>query len=277
VPTTWHAPRPSAQGVPELGEVLVGRAVAVVVPTVATLGRAFAPRLATIHGRAVGVGPSRIAGVDHAFARHAGDRRVRQVAGVPAEPAVTQVVHEVGVLVGPPVAIVVQPVAELRATGGHGAGVLAAALRFSVGVTEARLARQEDAGTCFATEGAVRQAPAVVAAGAAVDDVLVEGQVVLVGAAVAIVVDPVAQLESALGDGAGRLAAGVGIPVEVMESILAGEEATAGLDADRSRIRQAARLVAGPAVLGIGLQVDVLVGRTVAILIEAVAPRALGA
>ena len=120
------------------------------------------------------------------------------------------------------------------------------------------------------------EAPAIVLAGATVHRVLVQRLVVLVHRAVAVVVGVITELDAALGDTARRLAAGLHVAVEVVKPRFAAQDpALSGL-AVRPGVREVAGTPAGPAVSRVGLFVDVLVGRAIAVLVQAVAGVSLG-
>jgi hypothetical protein len=261
---------------PELGEVLVDVAVAVVVGVVAPLGRAHAGRLAAVGGVVIGVHPAEVAGADAAAPVDAGRCRVGGRALVPAGPAVAGIGEQIGLFVDARVAVVVEAVAGLDAAVRHVARILAARRDVAVDVAKPRIAAAHYAAARLAAEGAVGETPAIVLTGATVHRVLVQRLVVLVHRAVAVVVGVVTEFDAALGDTARRLAAGLHVAVEVVKPRFAAQDpALSGL-AVRPGVREVAGTPAGPAVSRVGLFVDVLVGRAVAVLVQAVAGVSLG-
>jgi len=180
--------------VPEI-EVLVGPAVAVVVLPVAALHAPVALRaggLAAGQGVVVLVVPARIAAADPALAAPTDRLRMTQAAAVAALAAVGRITDEVVAVVDEAVAVVVLTVADLDAAVGEGAAALAAVVLPAVEVRVAGGAAGEVAEGVPAAPRAVAVLAAVVARATVLG--VARQQEVLVGVAVAIVVEPVAAL-----------------------------------------------------------------------------------
>ncbi len=253
----------------ELRVALVDVAVAVVVDVVAQLPTRDAPALAAVSPVAVAVGEARVAAAHTTAPVDARGRGVGRHAGLVACAAVRGVVGQVEVLVGAPIAVVVHLVAGLDAAVGRRTFVFAAVGDLVVQVTEARLTLGEGAPPLDALEAPVGEAPAVLAAPSAVSGVRLVVEV-LVHAAVAVVVRPVADLEAPLGPLALVLAAGGRISVRVVEPVAAPVDEALPIPAPRASVGELAGPTTRPTVVGVGLEVEALVDPPVTVIVEVV-------
>ena len=251
-------------------ETLVGAAVAVLVLAVAGLVAARrAGILAAIPGVAVQVDEARVAGRHRAQPRAADALGAGGRAGSAAGAAVSEIGVEIEALVGGVIAVVVQPVADLDAAVRGHAPRLAAVLGPAVDVLEVAQAGPDRAGAVHARGRRVGQAAGVVAGAAVVD---VRGEIgILVGVAVAVVVDGVAGLAAAQRGHAGVLAAIRGVTVLVGQAGEAGAQRAGAVDAEGGGAWEGAGVIAGTAACGIGGEVEVLVHPPIAVVVAPVA------